>query len=366
MKVAVLIDTWFPFVGGGQINAYEISRILAEKDVKIEIITRNCGNDNLVLPKNLKIIKLGNKSNPEDLFSKITFACISFLYIYRNNYDLVHAHAFLPGITARIINAFLGIPAILSVHGTSIGTSLNNRFKTLLENFILTGIYYNAQITVSRDFLHLRNINKKIYYIPNAVKVEIFDKVKAKKPLNPTIIFVGRLHPQKNVISLINAIKILKIEIPDIKLKLAGIGPLKEKIKQIIKKDKLSNNISVLGQVLGIDLIRLYKSSSILVLPSVYEGQSLALLEAWAAKIPVIASDTGDSHYLVKDGVNGYLFKSLSEDKKLAETIKIALSGKKLNEMGANGYNFVKKNFSWKKSAELTLKVYHNAAKISY
>ena len=360
MKVAVLIDTWFPFIGGGQINAYEISRILAEKGVEIEIITRNCGRDNLILHKNLKITKLGRKSDPADWLSKITFSFTSFFYIYRNSYDLVHAHAFLPGITARSISVFRGIPSILTVHGTSVGTGLNNKFSTLLEKFILTGIYYNAQITVSRDFLHLKNTNKKIYYVSNAVKVEMFDKVSAKKPLNPTILFVGRLHSQKNIISLIKAVKILKMEIPDIKLILAGDGPLKEKIKQTIKKDKLQNNILVLGPVLGNDLIRLYKSSSIFVLPSVYEGQSLAVLEAWAAKIPVIASDTGDSQYLVKNGVNGYLFKSLSDDKKLAGTIKIALSGKKLNEMGTNGYNFVKKNFSWKKSAELTLKVYEN------
>src|SRR3989344_4090386 len=150
---------------------------------------------------------------------------------------------------------------------------------------------------------------------------EIFRKltILTKKSLSPTILLVGRLHSQKNIISLINAVKILKMEIPDIKLILAGDGPLKEKIKKTIKKDKLQNNISVLGQVLGNDLIKLYKSSSIFVLPSIYDGPSLAILEAWAAKIPVIASDTGDSRYLVKNGVNGYLFKSLYDSKKLAE-----------------------------------------------
>src|SRR3989344_3577388 len=169
MKVAVLIDTWFPFVGGGQINTYEISEILAGNGLKIDIITRNCGKDNHASGKNLNIIKLGNKTDPGDFLSKITFIYKSFFYIYRNKYDLVHAHAFLPGITARIISVFLGIPSILTVHGTSIGTSLNNKLMSPLERFILTGIYYNAQITVSRDFPKINNINKKIIESDNLI-----------------------------------------------------------------------------------------------------------------------------------------------------------------------------------------------------
>ena len=73
MKVAVLIDTWFTFVGGGQINTYEISKRLAQKGIKIDIITRNCGKENINLVNHINIIKLGDKSDPADLLPKITF-----------------------------------------------------------------------------------------------------------------------------------------------------------------------------------------------------------------------------------------------------------------------------------------------------
>lgn len=365
MKAAVLIDTWFPFIGGGQINAYEISKLLAKREISIDIITRNCGDEDTKRYENLKIIKLGKRSSPASIFFKISFLFKSFLYVYKNNYDLVHAHAFLPGITARLISVFKGIPSILTVHGTSLGTSLNGELSRYIERLILTKINYSSQITVSRNFLNIENINKKVFYIPNAVNIDSFDKVSVKKQLQPTIIFVGRLHPQKNVVNLINAIKILKIEIPDIKLKLVGKGPLKEKIKGLIKKEKLLNNISLIGQVLRTDLIKLYKSSSIFVLPSIYEGQSLALLEAWAAKVPVITTRTGDSQYLVKDGHNGYLINDPLDSTEIAMTIKKALSNKKLNKIGISGYNFVRKNFSWKKSAELTLEVYEKVTKAS-
>lgn len=363
MKAAVLIDTWFPFVGGGQINAYEISRLIAQKGVVIDIITRNCGNDTLQKVKNINYIKLGKISNPLSPLAKVFFMFNSFLYISTRNYDLVNAHAFLPGITARLISVFRGVPSIMTVHGTSIGTSLNGRITDLVEKFILTDISYNAQITVSRDFFKIKNINKNIHFIPNAVSLDLFNKVSAKKPAHPTIIFVGRLHPQKNILTLVQAVAELKKTIPDIRLIVVGSGKQKSQIRKDINKYHLSKNTKLTGEIRGRDLIKLYKSSHLLVLPSIYEGQPLAVLEAWAAKIPVIASKTGDSQYLVRDGVNGYLLNDPLDVMSLAKTISKALTGKKLSKMGTNGYNYVQKNLSWSNSAELTLKVYQNVTK---
>src|SRR3989344_4416398 len=171
MKVAILIDTWFPFIGGGQINAWEIARRIAKSNTQIDIITRNSGKDNLKYLKNLKVFKLGSKSNPNNSFSKIIFLIRSFFFIKSQGYDLIHAHAFLPGITARLLMVFKGIPAVFTVHGTLINTKLNNPISRWLEKFILTQILYSAQITVSRDFLKLKNINRKIFYIPNGVNI---------------------------------------------------------------------------------------------------------------------------------------------------------------------------------------------------
>ena len=174
MRVAVLIDTWFPFIGGGQVNAYEISRRITRDDVYIDIITRNNGKDDLKLPKNLRIIKLGSKSEPNSYIAKILFTLRAFLYIYKRDYDLVHAHAFLPGITARLVSVTKGIPAVLTVHGTSINTKLNNVFSRKLEKFILTEILFSAQITVSQDFLKVKNINRETGIVSEALPSALF------------------------------------------------------------------------------------------------------------------------------------------------------------------------------------------------
>lgn len=359
MKVAVIIDTWFPFIGGGQINAYEISRRLAKGKVTIDIITRNNGRDNRKYPQNLRIVKLGPPTLSQDSIAKIFFNFRAFFYLIKHNYDLVHAHAFLPGITARLVMVLKCIPTVLTVHGTSINTNLNNIFSQKLEKFILTEILYSVQITVSRDFLKIKNINRNIYYIPNGIDVEKFDKMKNLEAQTPILLFVGRLHPQKNLIKLLEAFEII-VTSKNMNLLIVGTGSQLSNLKRKVAELKIKDHIHFLGQVTGRDLTKIYKSARLFILPSIYEGQPLTLLEAWAAKIPVIATRTGDCQFLIKNGKNGYLINDPRNINEIAAVIEKALDGKNLARMGQNGYNLVRKNFSWEKSAQETLKVYES------
>lgn len=362
-KIAVIIDTWYPFIGGGQISTYEISKRLATRDNQIDIITRDLGADQHQLPKYLNVIRLGKKTGPFNSISKIIFILISSAYVIRNNYDLVHAQAFLPGISAWAIKKFKQIPIVFTVHGTSIGTNLNNVFKTWLENLILTKINYSAQITVSRDFLNIKNNNKNVTYISNGVNLKDFEKVKNRMSTQPTLIYIGKLHSQKNLINLVRAISIVKKKIPEILLLIVGTGPQKDEIVHQVKKLKLGRNVLFKGALEGQEKVRLLKSSHIFILPSIYEGQPLTLLEAWAAKIPVIVTPIGDSKYLVKEGTNGFLISDAQNIEEIARVITKALTNKNLSKMGQNGYNFVAKNFSWDKSARMTKNIYEQLLK---
>ncbi|MCR4324822.1 MAG: glycosyltransferase family 4 protein [Candidatus Curtissbacteria bacterium] len=361
MKVAVIIDTWFPHMGGGQINALEISKILAGRGIKIDIITRNNGKEGFKYPKNLNVYKLGSRTKPFDSFSKLMFLISSFRFIRAGNYDLVHAHAFLPGITARLLSVFYAKPSVFTVHGTALGSNLNSRLKLWIERFILTQIKYDMQITVSRDFFKIRNKNKKISYIPNGVNTQVFDRTKKSK--EKTLIFVGRLHPQKNLINLVKAMVEVKKKFPKITLIIVGAGPQEKELKDLINKIGLKNNVKMTGQKTGRELIKLYKSSHLFVLPSIYEGQPLSLLEAWASKTPAVVTKTGDCAYLIKENVNGFLIEDPTDYRQIAKKIIKALKSKNLNKIGESGYNFVKKNFSWEKSAQETLKVYESLTK---
>lgn len=358
-KVAVIVDTWFPFIGGGQINALEISkRIVRDNDFKVDIITRNNGKNDLKLPKNLKQIRLGPYSKPANQILKLIFLIYAIIYIYKRNYDLVHAHAFLPGIAAKILSISKKTPTVFTVHGTSIGTNLTNQFQEQIEKIILTKIKYDSQISVSRDFMKLKNVNRNIIYIPNGINLKDFDNLKAVKEKLPTLIFVGRLHPQKNIITLLSAYKLVKNKVPSIMLNIVGNGPQLKEIKNKIDDLNLEGSINLMKSKKGNELIKQYKRSTLFILPSIYEGQPLTLLEAWAAKLPVIVTKTGDCQFLVKEGLNGFFIKNPRSPSQIADSIYNALKNKNLKKIGERGYALVRDNFSWDKSARETLKIY--------
>ncbi len=359
MKVAVIVDTWFPFVGGGQVNAWETSKRLAKKGFEIEIITRNNGKNSLRSVKNLKVTKLGSYSQPNNQTAKVLFLTQAFLYVIKGNFKLVHAHAFLPGIIGRLLAITKGVPVIFTVHGTSIKSGLNSFISESVEKYILTKILYNKQITVSQDFLKLINVNKNVTYIPNGVdKVSLKSSKKVKSKVT-TLIFVGRLHKQKNILNLIKAIGIVKKDI-NLKLLIVGEGEQKQEIKKAIKNLGLQKSVELLGKVSSVLLRGLYRRSDLFILPSIYEGQPLTLLEAWAAKLPVIVTKTGDCQYLVKENKNGFLINNPNDIKEISAVIKKALRSNNLSRLGENGYNLVKNNFSWDKSANLTQKIYES------
>lgn len=362
MRVAVIIDTWFPVIGGGQINAWEISRRLAQKNLQVDIITRHNGPDNLKPPKNLHVLKLGGYGKPFDALSKILFVLRAFLFLFMRNYDLIHAHAFLPGIVARLLLITKGIPSILTVHGTAVGTKLNNPVTRWLEKFILTKILYSGQITVSRDFIKIKNINKQISYVPNGVNTKIFDNTNSGKSKFPTLLFVGRLHPQKNLPTLVSAVSLLKQENPDLKLIIAGPGD-KKALQKLIRAKSLQKSVVLAGVKTGADLVKLYRSSHLFVLPSVYEGLPLTLLEAWAAKTVPVVTKSGDCQYLVKEGINGFLIEDPLSVPLVAAALKKALKTKTRAKIAQNGYNLVKADFTWEKAAQKTLNVYQNLIK---
>lgn len=357
-KIAIIIDTWFPFVGGGQINVWKISQILAKKGFDLTIISRNNGEHNLSKINNIKIVQLGSFSRPESQVAKALFALRAFIHLLNKDYDLVHAHAFSPGLTARLLMVFKGKPAVFTVHGTALETKLNGKVSNALESFLLTKILYTQEISVSRDFLDLPNINKNIAVIGNGVDIQAFDKAKVTKRKFPTIISVGRLHYQKNQASLITAMKDVVMVYPNVVLTIVGDGSQKNALKALVYTLKLSKNIKFITNCDEKDLIKLYKSSHLFVLPSIYEGQPISLLEAWAAKLPVLVSNTGDCKFLVENGKNGYLINSPENPQEIfAKIIKI-LSQHNLERLGQNGYNLVKNKYSWEQAAFKTANLY--------
>ncbi len=166
------------------------------------------------------------------------------------------------------------------------------------------------------------------------------------------IIYVGAVQPRKNIGVLIDAFNIVrkKKEFEDFGLVIAGgLGWM---YKDIIRKIGKAENVVALGNFKTEDLPALISGAEVFVLPSLYEGFGLPVLEAMACGTPVIAADNSSLREVAGDG--GLLFNA-RDSMGLAEILfKILKSGKLKNELRAKGLRRVKK-FSWEKCARETL-----------
>ena len=135
-----------------------------------------------------------------------------------------------------------------------------------------------------------------------------------------------------------------------------GFRILEEAMKLVRREIPGAKLLVVDGSIPDAGVVKMYRAADLFVLPSLSEGFPLTLLEAWAAKLPVVVTAVGEVPYLVKDGVNGYLV-SPGEVGSLAEAIIAALKNPDLAKLGENGYNLAKE-YTWERAARKTLRVY--------
>lgn len=123
-------------------------------------------------------------------------------------------------------------------------------------------------------------------------------------PRNSLVILsVGELNKNKNHETIIRAIA--KLKKTNIYYLICGQGPLKEYLKELIKKLGMEKQIYLMGY--REDIIEFYKIADIFILPSFREGLSVALMEAMACGLPVICSGIRGNRDLIIDGKGGYL-----------------------------------------------------------
>jgi glycosyltransferase involved in cell wall biosynthesis len=175
------------------------------------------------------------------------------------------------------------------------------------------------------------------------------------------VLFVGTLQPRKNIVRLIEAFAQIKDQKKDLQLVIVGKkGWQYEEILAAPEKFGVTDKVKFLDFVSDEDLPSLYSNALCYVLPSLYEGFGLPVLEAMKYNCPVITSDVSS---LPEAGGDAALYIDPTNVDDIAEKIKKLISDEKLREdLIAKGEKQIKK-FSWEKTAKETLEVLTKIAK---
>jgi glycosyltransferase involved in cell wall biosynthesis len=157
-------------------------------------------------------------------------------------------------------------------------------------------------------------------------------------------IFVGRLVVQKNVPVLLRALRRIKPTVSAFHMLVVGDGPLRDQLAAMVKELELTEILTFLGH--RADPERVIAASDFLVLPSLREGLSNAILEAMMAGKPVVASRVGGNGELVRDQQSGLLFDS-DDDASLARCIQTMISDEsRRRKYGVSGQERAIRDFS--------------------
>ncbi len=218
---------------------------------------------------------------------------------------------------------------------------------------------------------------EKIQVIYNGIDKRFFEETKIENESEKILarfdihkkylLFLGTLEPSKNITRLLEAFAIFKENYKnkfkkfDWQLVLAGKrGWLSKEYPQIARDVGISKDVVFTGYVIGDELNPLFRNSQFFILPSLYEGFGMTVLEAFAARVPVIVSRVSSLPEIADEAA--YFVNPLDKNEIAEAIMKFALDENLRQYYREKGFAQVKK-FDWEKTARETLKVYKSLIK---
>jgi glycosyltransferase involved in cell wall biosynthesis len=237
-----------------------------------------------------------------------------------------------------------------------------------LKNFCSLALHAAGAITfpssaVKAGFRQIWPETERARIIRGGVNLEVAERTQPLVRRRPYIFSASRLDLRHKALDvLIDAFCLLATEFPEIDLLIAGDGPQRVRVEEMIARSGLAARIQLLSSLPHDDLWSLYKGATVFVMLSrMAEGLPLVFFEAMACSTPVIGTRNGGTPELVRHEDTGLLIES-NEPGKAAEAIRALLANPAQREkMGQRGHELAK-DFDWHAVASCYLKLYKTLA----
>jgi len=179
-------------------------------------------------------------------------------------------------------------------------------FIQLFSHFLIKKFADYVFVTNEPDrkrFVCRRLSEDKVIAIRGGVDIDMADSVPEESEKKYDVVFIGRFHPTKGVLELIDAWKIVCEKKPDAKLALIGVGGLEQEMRDKVKEYHLEDRVDFLGFVDGLEKYRIFKKCKVSLYPATLDHWSMAPVEAMAAGLPLVTFDVGTLKYLNPSGM---------------------------------------------------------------
>lgn len=268
----------------------------------------------------------------------------------KNRIDIIHTHHFTQIFYSIFPAKLAGVKIVHTEHeyftylDDPLKRVLIKPFSMLCEKFTVVGPevadYFIQEIGVPKN---------RVFTIPNGIDIQKFD-IKSdsiRQELGfqeDEIVFgiVARLEKEKDHRTLMNAFKLAENQIPQIRLLIVGDGSLRKELEDYAKHMKISDKVLFLGTK---DIPELLSAIDVFVLSSIEEGLPISLVEAMAARKPVISTNVGSIKHLIQNEINGILVPPKNEMAIGNAMLRLTRNPGLRKEMGEKGHKIAAESF---------------------
>lgn len=339
--------TQMKIVGGAEIYAYQVILELAQRGWNIRLITMVADQKLSVKLQQhgVPVLSLSAKSKTDlGVWRRLEAIWKS------NKPKILHTHLYHAGILGRLVGRRVGIPLILCHQA---GPEMSRPLPRTLLDFLTSSLVYRYVVPCGavESILHRRERIplEKIDRIPNGISPPSTRYLKStesrEKFSEPVwLVTVGRLVPEKAQGIMLESVKILAMRNLPVYLRIVGDGPLRSKIQTQMNQANLADSVFLLGH--QNNPYEWLQQADIFVLTSLWESLSLALMEAMAIGLPVIATATGGTPELITHLENGYLIPPNSPEA-LADAIEFLIHHPDIaRQMAENARKHILENYT--------------------
>jgi glycosyltransferase involved in cell wall biosynthesis len=224
----------------------------------------------------------------------------------------VHAHwATHPTLAAWAVRALTGTGYSFTAHAHDLYVDRAMlREKAEAARFVVTISEFNRALLAQECGAE---IARKVHVVRCGVDVGAFAPLRRRRPARPIFVCVASLREYKGHAVLLEAVRLLRARVPELRVVLVGDGELRSAIEARIARDGLAEHVELRGALPHQEIPAVLAEATAMVLPSVtsrdgqMEGIPVALMEAMAAGVPVVATRLSGIPELVRDGESGLL-----------------------------------------------------------
>ena len=379
LNVLHVTPSMSPAWGGPTVAVSELTSELSRQGVGCEIVTTRGHRVGInQVPSPGVPIYSFDTGFPARFWTAYSGELPRFLNKKASSFDLIHIHEVwhYPGYVAFRAASKHKLPCVLTIRGELSEWGLRQKALkkriyrlVLLDRMLQNVSMLHALTRAEKDLVVKLGYETPVVVAPNGIETAPFEALPAPAEFinrfpvlkgKRIILFLGRLHAKKGLDILARSFSIIAKRFEDVVLLVVGPNKFgtQEKMEAILSSEDLLGRTVFTGLLTGEDKLAAFSCADLFVLPSHSEGFANAVLEAMAARLPVIITKGCEFPEVSEYGA-GLVVEA--DEAPIAEAINILLSDTALRDhMGQQGHKLVTERYTWQAIAATMINLYKN------